>query len=80
VSACSPINKDFAYYLLDLETCHLINVNLHTDLNLAFLLFEKSSNGNAKLMIILDRGSTALAAAEGVDMLLKLQHLKKGVK
>ena len=74
------MNKGFAYYLLDPETLHVLNVNLHTKLNLASVPFEKSSEGNAKLMVVLDRGSAALATAYGVDMLLKLQLRKKVVK
>ena len=80
VSARSPMNKGFAYYLLDLEILHVLNIDLHTDLNLASLPFEKRSKGNAKLMVVLDRGSATLATAYGIDMLLKLQHRKKGVK
>lgn len=57
------MNKGFAYYLLDPETLHVLNVDLHTNLNFASVLFEKSSEDNAKLMVVLDRGSAALATA-----------------
>jgi hypothetical protein len=71
------MNKDFTYDLLDPETLHVININLHADLNLAFLPFEKSFEGDAELMIILYRGSTTFATAEGVAMLLKQFVSKK---